>query len=143
MPETVADPPARSCYSLISKTGSGEYQWVGPDLFGLARARGMPARVVPGTAKRPRLGSAFYLVAGRVPATHVFRLQASKTWVPGTRPGTGFDLIGRRLPWGDRRRLPVDMPAGRCARDARPGGFSRWCPSTDRGSPGRSARETR
>src|ERR1700730_13521203 len=118
MPETVADPPARSCYSLISETDSGGYQWVGPDLFGLARALGCPPE--------------WSLAPPSDPGSDLL-----------SPPWPGFDLIGQRLPWGDRRRLRVDMPAGRCARDARPGGFSPWCPSTDRGSPGRSARETR
>ncbi len=47
-------------------------------------------------------------MAGRVPAIHVFLLQApsffnaAKTWIPGTRPGMTYLYFGRiasAVPW--------------------------------------------
>jgi hypothetical protein len=35
-----------------------------------------------------------FVMAGLVPAIHVFELTASKTWMPGTRPGMTNENCG-------------------------------------------------
>jgi hypothetical protein len=43
-------------------------------------AFGAPASILP-------LQSLFLVMAGLVPASHVFFCSAAKAWMPGTRPG--------------------------------------------------------
>jgi hypothetical protein len=52
---------------------------------------------------RSQTGTAF-VMAGLVPAIHVFAREGSKTWMPGTRPGTTMTWLLSRSSFPQKRR---------------------------------------